>query len=175
MRLIVFAAAIAASASPVLAQDRRPPQRPEALTRMLACRALQPTEERLACYDREVAAFETAESSRQLVVMDRQEVRRTRRTLFGLPLPDLGVFGDATPDEEEGVSEIRTTVRSASRNQFGQWVIVLEDGARWVQTDTRGPRLSITSGMPIRIRRGAMGSYFANVNERAGIRVQRER
>jgi hypothetical protein len=175
MRLFPVALGLIVMSAPVQAQRPDPQARPETLTRMLGCRALQSTEERLACYDREVAAFEAAESSRQIVVMDRQEVRRTRRTLFGLPLPDLGIFGDATPDEEEGVSEITSTVRSATRNQNGQWVIVLEDGARWVQTDTRGPRRAVSAGMPIRIRRAALGSYMANIGEQSGIRVRRDR
>lgn len=175
MRLLILAATLAAAPAPLFAQTASPPARPETLTRVLGCRALESAEARLACYDREVAAFEAAESSRQIVVMDRQEVRRTRRTLFGLPLPDLGIFGDANPDEEEGVSEITSTVRSATRNQNGQWVIVLEDGARWVQTDTRGPRRTVNPGMPIRIRRATMGSYMASIGEQSGIRVRRDR
>jgi hypothetical protein len=175
MRFLILIAALATVPVSASAQNSGPQSRPETLTRVLGCRAIEAAEARLACYDREVAAFETAESSRQIVVMDRQEVRRTRRTLFGLPLPDLGIFGDATPDEEEGVSEITSTVRSATRNQNGQWVIVLEDGARWIQTDTRGPRRTVNAGMPIRIRRATMGSYMANVGEQSGIRVRRER
>ncbi|MDQ8756476.1 hypothetical protein RCO27_09560 [Sphingosinicella sp. LHD-64] len=170
----LFLLAPAIVATPASAQETSQ-ERPEALMRVLACRALQSSEERLACYDREVGAFEAAESSNQLVVMDREQVRRTRRTLFGLALPDLGVFGDNNQDPQEAVAEIQTTIRSAAQNPLGKWIIVLEDGARWIQTDVRELAREPRGGMPIRIRRAAMGSYLANIDNQVAVRVRRER
>lgn len=180
MRLLLLAAAIApAIAAPALAQNAARPtvaqEQPEAVTRVLGCRALQAAEERLACYDREVGAFEAATTTNQLVVMDRQQVRRTRRSLFGLVLPDLGIFGDDNDNPAEQVSEISTTLRSASQNALGKWVLVLEDGARWIQIDSREPVREPRSGMAIRIRRAAMGSYLANIEGQIAIRIRRER
>lgn len=174
MRLYLPAVLLIAAAMPALAQDT-PRERPDALNRVVNCRSIQSAEERLACYDREVAAFDTAESTNQVVVMDRQQVRRTRRTLFGLVLPDLGVFGDNNTDPEEAVAQIETTIRSASMNALGKWVITLEDGARWIQSDSRNLGRYPGAGMPIRIRRAAMGSYLANVDGQIAIRVRRER
>ncbi|MBX3560486.1 MAG: hypothetical protein KF780_01625 [Sphingomonas sp.] len=176
MRLMPLAAAFAAiaSAAPATAQDAAR-DRPEIVDRLLACRALEAPEARLACFDREVAAFEAAQAANQLVVMDRDQVRRTRRTLFGLVLPDLGIFGDDNRGPEAAVSEIETTIRSAAQNTLGKWIIVLEDGARWIQTDTRDPARDPRAGMPIRIRRAAMGSYLANIDGQTAIRVRRER
>lgn len=175
MRFFPFAVALAAmSAAPAAAQDASG-ERPEALQRLLACRALDAAEARLACFDREVAAFEAAQAANQLVVMDREQVRRTRRTLFGLVLPDLGIFGDDNRGAEAAVAEIETTIRSAAQNALGKWIIVLEDGARWIQIDTRNPAREPRGGMPIRIRRAAMGSYLANIDGQVAIRVRRER
>ena len=176
MRLLPFAAAalVAAAATPAFAQLTAG-ERPEALNNLLACRALEGADARLACFDREVAAFEAAQAANQLVVMDRQQVRRTRRSLFGLVLPDLGIFGDNNADPEEAVAEIQTTIRSASQNALNKWVIVLEDGARWIQLDTRTLPRDPRGGMPIRIRRAAMGSYLANIDDQTAIRIRRER
>lgn len=174
MRLCLFAVLLTAAATPAFAQET-PRERPEALSRVINCRAIQPAEERLACYDREVAAFDTAESTNQVVVMDRQQVRRTRRTLFGLVLPDLGVFGDNNADPEEAVAQIEATIQSASQNALGKWVITLEDGARWLQSDSRNLARNPRGGMTIRIRRAAMGSYLANIDGQIAIRVRRER
>ena len=171
-------AALAATAAPAAAQEpeQEPEQeRPQALTRLAECRNVQGEAERLACYDREVAAFEAAEQSRELVVMDRQQVRRTRRTLFGLVLPNLDIFGDNNADEEEGVSALETTLRAASEDAHGKWLLVLEDGARWRQIDTRNLPRDPRGGHTIRIRRAAMGSYLANIDGQVAIRVRRER
>ena len=167
-------AVLAAAAAPAAAQEPEP-ERPEALTRLVECRNVPSEAERLACYDREVAAFEAAERSRELVVMDRQQVRRTRRTLFGLALPDLNIFGDDNEDEEEGASQIETTLRSAAEDPYGKWILVLEDGARWRQIDSRTLAREPRGGQTIRIRRAAMGSYLANIDGQIAIRVRRER
>ena len=172
-RLLTAAAAFAALTAAAEAQQP-PAERPAALSRVVQCRSIASTEERLACYDREVAAMDAAEASRELVVMDRQQIRRTRRSLFGLTIPNLGIFGDDNEDEEEA-SRIESTVASASQNAAGKWVIELADGARWVQSDSRNLSIEPRRGHTIRIRRAAMGSYLANVNNQTAIRVRRLR
>jgi hypothetical protein len=171
--IIAVAAAVGlSSAGAAIAQDRRnaPAEPPESMGRVIQCRAIAGAEERLACFDREVAAMEAARASGQLVAMDRQQVRRTRRSLFGLALPDLNIFGDDSDDE---ASSVETTIRSARQGPDGKWVIQLEDGARWAQVDSRNLAIYPRAGQPIRIRRAAMGSYLANVNNQTAIRVRR--
>ena len=174
MKIYLFALLTIALTTPAAAQQRSAQERPQALTRVLDCRALQSPQDRLACYDREVAALQQAEESRQLVVMDQQQVRRTRRSLFGLMLPNLDLFGDDNQDQE-GVSEIQSTIRSAVQTPYGKWILTLEDGARWIQIDSRDFARDPRAGHPIRIRRAAMGSYLANIDNQIAIRVRRER
>jgi hypothetical protein len=173
-RLITAVAAVVglACAGAATAQDRRnaPAEPPAAFGRVVQCRAIAGAEERLACFDREVAAMEAARASGQLVAMDRQQVRRTRSSLFGLALPDLNIFGDDSDDE---AASIDTTIRSARQAPDGKWVIQLEDGARWAQTDSRNLAIYPRAGQRIRIRRAAMGSYLANVANQVAIRVRR--
>ena len=173
MKFRSFAIFALIAASPAAAQEEAR-ERPQALTRVLDCRAMQSDAERLACYDREVTALQQAEEARELVVLDRQQVRRTRRTLFGLTLPNLGLLGDDSPDQE-GVTEIQSTLRSAFQNPYGKWILTLEDGARWIQLDGREFGREPRAGHPIRIRRAAMGSYLANIDNQTAIRVRRER
>ncbi len=153
-------------------RERDAQERPQAITRVVECRAIASAEERLACYDGAVAAMEQAQASGELVAMDRQQVRRTRRSLFGLTVPNLGIFGDDNDDEEQA-SRIESTVRAATQNAIGKWIIELEDGARWLQTDSRNLNFPPRRGQPIRIRRAAFGSYLANVNDQVAIRVRR--
>lgn len=151
-------------------------ERPAVLTRLVDCRALSDGPERLACYDREVAALDAAETRKELVVIDRQQIRSARRTLFGLTLPNLAIFGDNDEDrDEEGITRLETKIKSVSQTPLGRWVFTLEDGGVWTQIDNRDLIVDPKPGHDIKIRRAAMGSYLANVKEQIAIRVQRLR
>ncbi|HEX8192453.1 MAG TPA: hypothetical protein VF552_06090 [Allosphingosinicella sp.] len=173
VRIAAAAALLAGLATAAQAQRQVPGQeRPAVLSRVVECRAIAAEAERLACYDREVATLDQAQASGELLAMDRSQVRRTRRSLFGLTVPNLGIFGDDNQDEEEA-SRIETTIRSATQNAMGKWIIELADGARWVQIDGMSLNIRPRPGQPIRIRRAAMGSYLANVNNQTAIRMRR--
>jgi hypothetical protein len=82
------------------------------------------------------------------------------------------VFGDndaMSPD----ASSIETTIRSARQDPYGKWILDLAEGGRWVQIDSRELSDHPRSGLPIRVRRAALGSYLASINKQAGIRVRR--
>ena len=149
--------------------------RPAALTRVLDCRTVQAPADRLSCFDREVAAFEAAEKTREVVVYDREQLRRTRRSLFGIVLPDLNIFGARKDDnsESEEVSQIESTIRAISQNGNSRYVFTIEDGARWAQIDDRDLSATPRAGQKVRIRRAAMGSYLANIGSNVAIRVRR--
>ena len=92
--MIVLGAA-AALAGPATAQDKigdGPP--PAQIRSLLDCRGLADSAERLACYDGAAAQISDAIAKKDLVAFDRESVRRTKRGLFGLSLPDLGIFGE---------------------------------------------------------------------------------
>lgn len=175
MRLLASAslAFLLAGGSTGAAAQKKPvlPEMPAVLGRVVACSAIAEAEPRLACFDREVAAMNQAQRSGDLVAMDRQQVRKTRRSLFGLALPDLGIFGDGSADE--GPPEFSTTIKAARQDSHGAWIIDLAEGGRWVQIDTRPFVIDPAPGQPIRIRRAALGSYLANVNKQVAIRVRR--
>ena len=173
IRLLLIAVA-AAAPTPLFAQARAS-ERPEVLTRIIACREISDERQRLACFDAQVAALQAAEANREIAVVDREQVRRTRRSLFGLAIPDLGIFGgdDDEESEEEGFNQINSRIGSTYVGQDGRRVMVLEEGGTWVQTDGRLTRAR--PGEAIRIRRGILGSYIANVEERPGVRVVRVR
>jgi hypothetical protein len=88
--------------------------------------------------------------------------------LFGLGLPKLKLFGGG---ESEEVTEIESTIAGFRSASDGLLVFTLADGARWKQTDGR-PQYP-KSGDKIRIRKAALGSFMANINDKPGIRVMR--
>jgi len=153
------------------------PAQTKALDDMVACRSVTDATQRLACFDEKVGALQDATARHDIVVVNRQEVRDARRSLFGFTLPSLRIFGDsdqgkpdATEPEEK---EITATIRSARQDGAGNWIVILEDGAIWHQTDGAvavGPK----PGMQVTIRKAALGSYFMRVGKQPGVKARRE-
>ena len=169
MRSAIMASLIIAPLAPAAAAE---PERPPILSRVVQCRSITDPTERLACFDREVAAMDAAEASKQLVIMDRQQIRKTRTSLFGLTLPNLGIFGDDKLDEG-GASRIETTIKSVRADAYGKFIMELADGARWIQIDSRNLAIDPRAGHKIVIRKASLGSYLANVNGQTAIKVRR--
>lgn len=167
---LVLTAALAAPAAGAPKSDAVQPPPPE-FTRLIACQAIKDNMQRLACYDREVAGVGTANARGDLVVMNREQVRKTRRSLFGLTLPDLGVFGGGELPGDSDVLE--TTIRGAKEGGDGKWWFNLAEGGTWVQLDNRDFIEDPKAGQPVKIKRGALGSYMMNVNKQTGIKVHR--
>lgn len=107
-------------------------------------------------------------------MVDREQVRAAKRSLFGLRLPDLGLFGGKTdkPGQDE-LDRIVAPIATISRNGGGVIVFTLKDGATWLQTDDREIAGSLRSGSEVTITRGALGSYFATIKGRVGFKVRR--
>ena len=156
----------------VSAQERT---RPEVFEKLLGCRNVNDSAARLVCFDKQVAEMAAAASKAELVVVDRGEIRKARKSLFGLTLPGLGIFGsgEAERREAEAFTEIESTIKSARMSGY-RWQIILEDGARWVQVDTKTPPRDPKPGQKIKIRRAAFGSYLANIDGQIAIRMRRE-
>jgi hypothetical protein len=172
MRITPLAALLIAASAPALAADKEI-KRPEVFDKLVGCRSIPDSAARLACYDAQVARLDEAAAKNEVVVVDRAEVRKARKGLFGLALPDLGgLFKGGGDNEAEEITQIESTIKSVSQNQSGKYVFLLEDGARWVQSDTAGMRIP-KPGMAIKIRKAAMGSYFANIADRPGFKVIR--
>ena len=172
--LIVATLAAAAGAGPAAAQQSVPPQqRPEAFEALVRCRSVADATARLQCFDAAAANLQQAAERRDLVVVDRQQVRETRRRLFGLPLPRLGVFGGGDEEENE-VRSIESTVASARQAGYGRWIVRLQDGSTWAQTDNETLAVDPRQGQTVKVERGALGSYRMRINNQPAIRVQRQ-
>lgn len=153
---------------PASAQKMPKTAAPKLFEDVVKCRAIQDSAARLACYDRGVAALETAQKSNELYVADKAAMKEARRGLFGFSLPKLKIFGDESLGD---LDELETTVAAVGSGQRGL-VFTLPDGARWAQTDKRymdKPKI----GARIKIQKGVLGSYMASINGKPGFRVER--
>ncbi|HEX8841810.1 MAG TPA: hypothetical protein VF757_05870 [Sphingomicrobium sp.] len=143
---------------------------PAQIQRLLACRSVTDNAARLACFDRETQTVAGAFSSGDVVALDREKVRSTRRSLFGFHIPTLGnVFGGG----EDEIKQVEGVLAGVGTNADGGYVFRLEDGARWSQTDGKPIALEPQRGDKVLIKRGAMGSYFLSVGRQPGVRVER--
>ena len=172
MRLTATALACAALAAAASASAKdKPAAAPPAVYRAVVdCRGIADAAQRLACFDRTVGEMAKAGEQQDLVVLDREAMRETRKGLFGFTLPKLKLFGGGSGDDQE-VTEIESTISGIRTADDGMPVFTIADGAKWKQTEGRNVYPKV--GDPIRIRKATLGSYMANVNKRAAVRVMR--
>jgi hypothetical protein len=171
--LMLSALLLATMPAGALADDP-PVQRPPQFEALVRCRAITEDAARLRCFDAAAAALQAATESRDVVVVDRGQVRESRRRLFGLALPRLPIFGGHDEEEEAQVSTVEGVIASATQNGLGQWQIRLQDGAVWMQVDNNTIALRPRPGQPVTVRRAALGSFVMRVNNQPGIRVRRQ-
>jgi hypothetical protein len=155
-------------ASPVIAADA--PTRAPAVQTVLDCRKVEDAAGRLACYDRSIDAMARAETSGDLVTLDRAQRGALRKQAFGFNIPAINLFDR---DKTSGDDRLAAKIESASQDGRGRWIIRLEDGAVWAQTDDgvlgRDPRPGSTAV----IHHGALGSFFMDFDGRPGFRAER--
>jgi len=148
---------------------------------VIHCRAVTDSAQRLQCFDAAVAQLAEATERHDIVVVDRNQVRETRRRLFGFALPDIRLFGSghrdrdgqAQNDDADEVRELHATVASASNGQGGRWVVTLEDGGTWTQVDNHPLAIWPRRGTTVVVRRGLVGNYMMEIAGQPGIRVRR--
>ena len=148
------------------------PTRAPVVQTVLDCRKLEDGVQRLACYDKAVDSMAQAEARGDLVTVDREQRRAVRRQAFGFNLPSLAFFDRG---EKAGEADrITAKVASASRDPFGHWVIKLDDGAVWRQTDQNYLSRDAHRGSTVEIRRGTLGSFLMSVDGQLAIKVHRD-
>jgi hypothetical protein len=171
-RLCVVAGALAAA---VVAGGAKAPKSPMAspavVQSLLDCRKLADGAERLACFDKATAAIEQATANGDLVALDRAQRRAARRQAFGFILPSLSFLERGEKSEED---HITATVVDAGRNALDQWVITLDDGAVWRQTEAVELGRRPHKGSKAVISKGILGSFFMTIDGQGAGKAKRE-
>lgn len=169
--LIVFATF--GSSYPVMAKSDAPKRAP-IFDELVACRSITESSARLACYDEKISQVDLAQKNNELIIADKTDIREARKGLFGFSLPKIKLFGGGDDDEED-IKEIEATVASLRQVGYGEWVMNMEDGSQWQQTGTRKLVLSPKVGSKVRIKKGAVSNYWANIDGQRAIAVKRTR
>ena len=146
---------------------------------LAACRGRSDPADRLACYDAATARLVTATENRDLVVLDREDVVQTRRSLFGFSLPRIALFSgrDAVRDPvsvaREDISELNTTITRVQSIGNGKYQLVLAEGGTWRSTEAWAGAVLPTEGGKINVRRASLGSYILKLPGGRAVRGMR--
>ena len=137
------------------------------------CRQIADPAQRLTCYDAAASALVTAANSGAVAIVDQNEVRKVRHSLFGFALPKVPFFsGDTTQNEAQ--SQLDSTITSVKGLNNGYFRIVIADNnAVWETTDSYLSFDEPRPGQKITIVRGALGNYFLRINGQIGVRGRR--
>ncbi|HEX9964203.1 MAG TPA: hypothetical protein VGB04_04390 [Allosphingosinicella sp.] len=170
-KIMVLAALAALAPAPAFAKPKAREAGSNALIQGLsACRAIADEKARLACYDAASERLAQAVERKELVVLDRQEINETRRSLFGFSVPNIPLFRGEGGEQE---SQLETVIAGASSLGSGKWQIRLEDGAIWQTNEGWLGLADPRPGQKIVIKRGTLGNYFLRINGQRGIRGKR--
>jgi hypothetical protein len=127
---------------------------------------------RLECMDRAARTLVDAAARRDVVVVAREDVRKSRRSLFGLNLDSGDLFaGRDTPAEP--IDTLDTTVRTAMRERHDRWMLTLAEGGRWVTSEAWLGDIDPKPGLAVTIKRAALGSYILRTKGMRAVKVQR--
>ena len=170
--LFVFPALAAVSWIAPAAAQTSAPAATTPVAQVMECRKLADPDARLRCYDGTVDSLSKALTGGSLVVVDREDIRRTRRSLFGFTLPRLPFFnGDNSQNDTP--DEIIATIASVKALPNGMWAIVLDSGAAWNTLQDGTAQSDPKVGQKIKIKSGALGSYRVSISGRPGLRAIR--
>jgi hypothetical protein len=146
------------------------------------CRAIPAAEARASCFDSAARGLEAAVAAKDITIVSRQDVRDTRRSLFGFTLPRVGLFsgddreapGRGDRRAPEDFQEIETTITSARTVANGRVELRIAEGeAVWVTTDPMP--FPPKPGRKVRIRKGSLSNYFIAVEGERSVRGMRLR
>ena len=164
---LLTAGMISLNSSPLGAQDRAAP---DPLDQLRACKAITGAQERLACFDAASAHLIAQNDSGAVKVVDQEEIRETRRGLFGFTMPKFGIFGGGGDSDEDKLlnSEV-TGVRHLGRDA---WLLTIREGSVWRVSDAPS-RFRPQVGDAIELERAAMGSFWVRLNGKTGVKGRR--
>lgn len=177
MRLIIAGISFLAFASVAAAQES--PPSPPVLDQVYACANVSAEAERLACYDAAVGRLRQAQTSGELVAVDRAQAEEIRRDAFGFSLPSLPrLFGGGFSGRDDGpdqvIDEITLQIARIQRRPDGKHWIHMDNGQVWAMVDSAQSNRRMETGAQVTVRRAAVGSFMMSFGGGQALRVRRQ-
>ena len=167
----LVAAAMVLVPANLAAQESETGPTSDYLERLQSCQQIALDSERLACFDAAVGNIVTASEAGEVQVIDQETARKTRRSLFGLSLPDLGIFGGDDEDDDELFSTTIVSFRQFDRKGIR---FTTAENAVW-QMSNAPRRLRIKEGDEVEFKKASFGTYYIRINGQLGVKGKRVR
>lgn len=123
---------------------------------------------RLACMEPAARALVDAERNREVVVVDKDRARKTRRSLFGIALGGGDPITGEPETPAERIEQLDTEVAGVAGAPNGRWLLTFAEGGRWRTTEPWDGGTVPRAGDRAVLKRAALGSYTLRV---AGSRI----
>lgn len=175
MRVLIAVALVGSLGAIDEAVGAQTPQESEAsrlISALSVCQATVEDAARLRCYDQAAGQLQRATQTGAVMVVTREDVRRARQSLFGFTVPRVPFLSNGREDEEP-VQELTAPIAAVIDIGHGKYRLRLQDGAVWETSEANAGFRTPRAGQTVRIRRGALGSYFIQVEGGRNIRGRR--
>lgn len=163
-----------------------------------ACVTIASEKERLRCFDHEMAQLEAASTRGEAPASNASKANTlppavtapavavaanpTIPSAAALPPEQtFGLSGDqilklesrqaGSPAPQPKLKNLTAQITRVTQNSQGRWVITLNNGQVWRQSETR--EFQASPGLAVKISSGAMGSYWLETNSHNWTRVER--
>lgn len=157
------------TALPAAAQTGHTPSTSE----VYACAEIEAGDARLACYDDAVGRLKSAEEAGDVLAVTREDIEQVKKESFGFPIPSLPDFASSMFGGEE-MDRLTVPVSSVGKARNGGFIVTLENGQVWRQTDSKQVYYSAKRGVDnATVKSAALGSYMMKFDDGVLFRVER--
>ena len=108
-------------------------------------------------------------------VLGEEQQRREQRLRFGRNGAVESRVADAPASAAAEPDMLEMTLSAVTEARDGKLVVTTQEGAVWRQTDDKIITPTPAAGQAIVVRKATLGSFFCQVNGRAGFRCARSR
>lgn len=158
------------------AQNDEGVQTPDYLAKLKECQAISDDAARLACFDGSVNAIIAANDAGQVQIVDQEDVRNTRRQLFGLSVPEVGILkGKDDKESKEARELLETSITSVRYLSAKKVRFTTEEGAVWEMNRIPRRLRTVKAGDPVVFKKAALGTFFIRINGQMGVKGKRVR
>lgn len=138
-----------------------------------SCRTLVAAEAKAACYDAKAGALLDALDAGDVRLVDREQLRKTKRQLFGITMPDIDILKSDGKDEEELSELFETTIASGRQTGPATWRFTTAEGAVWEINNPPRKIAPIKEGDKVVFKKASLGYYFIRINGQIGVKGRR--